>query len=96
VGIDDPESGRLDAQMNEDARKYDVLVHIGEIPGVKGVLIVHEFIGCMILSVRDHAAFNWHMTSSDTAAIHGSSPSESFSGASTCASMDGCMGPTST
>jgi len=59
VCIDDPESGRLDTQMNEDARKYDVLVHIGEIAGVKGVLIVHEFIGCMILSVRDHAAFNW-------------------------------------
>ena len=96
MGIDDPESGRLDTQMNEDARKDDVLVYIGEIAGVKGVLIVHEFIGCMILSVRDHAAFNWRMSSSDTGAIHGSSPRASFSGASTCASMDGCMGPTST
>ena len=44
MGIDDPEGGRLVAQMNEDTGEHGVLVHVGEIPGMEGVLVVQAFI----------------------------------------------------
>ena len=63
MGVDHPEGGRLVAQMYQDAGKHDVLVHVGEIPGVKGVLVVHEFSWCMILS--DHALAPAHRRHDD-------------------------------
>ena len=42
MGIDDAESGRLAAQMDEDARQHRVLDDIGKIAGVKGMAVVHR------------------------------------------------------
>ena len=53
MGIDDAERGRLAAQMHEDARQHRVLVHIGKIPGVKGVAVVHR------ISVNGCARFSF-------------------------------------
>src|SRR5580698_4396125 len=66
MGVDDPEGGRLVAQMNEDAGEHGVLVHVGKISGVKGVLVVHEFRWCMILS--DHALAPAHWRHDDLVA----------------------------
>ena len=44
VRVDDAEWGRLLLQMRDDAREHGVLDNVREIPGVKGVAIVHRHI----------------------------------------------------
>jgi hypothetical protein len=41
VGIDDPESRRLVAQMHQDAGEHRMLDDVGGTTGVKGVAIIH-------------------------------------------------------
>lgn len=40
MGVDHPERRRLGAQMHEHARQRRALVHVGEVPGVEGMLVV--------------------------------------------------------
>jgi hypothetical protein len=42
VGIDHTECGRLVAQMMQDPAEHRMLEYIGEITGVKFVLIIHN------------------------------------------------------
>jgi hypothetical protein len=39
--FDHAKGGRLLTQMVKDSGQHDVLVHVGEIAGMEGVLIVH-------------------------------------------------------
>jgi hypothetical protein len=45
MGVDHPERRRLLAQVGQDAGNDDVLDHIGEVAGVKGVAVVHGEMG---------------------------------------------------
>ncbi len=42
MAVDDAERRRLGAQIVENEGQHDMLVHVGEIAGMKGVLIVHR------------------------------------------------------
>ncbi len=41
MGVDDAESGRLAAQVMQNAAEHGVLEHVGEAAGMEGVAIVH-------------------------------------------------------
>ena len=45
MAVDHAETGGLAPQIGEDARQHDMLVDVGEITGVKRVLIVHLGMG---------------------------------------------------
>jgi hypothetical protein len=42
MAIDDAEGGGFGTQMHQDASQHRVLVHIGKIPGVKGMAVIHR------------------------------------------------------
>ena len=47
--VDHPERRGLLAQMHEDPREHRVLDHVGEIPGMEGVAVIH---GCRRMGAR--------------------------------------------
>jgi hypothetical protein len=60
MGIDDPESSELEAQVKKYAHKNRMFVHIGEIPGMKGVAIIHGRSRARVSNFLERDSSQWN------------------------------------